>query len=67
LRQTLAAQLYLAGDRPRYPDFIVFGAFQWARSICSVRLLPADDPIEAWRQRLLDAFDGFARGAPGYW
>ena len=67
LRQTLAAQPYLAGDTPRYPDFIVFGAFQWARSISNVRLVQPSDPIESWRQRLLDAFGGFARRAPGYW
>jgi glutathione S-transferase len=67
LRQTLAAQPYLSGDTPLYPDFIVFGAFQWARSISGVRLLQPSDPIDSWRQRLLDAFDGFARSAPGYW
>jgi len=67
LRQTLAAQPYLAGDAPLYPDFIVFGAFQWARSISNVRLVLPSDPIDSWRQRLLDAFDGYARSAPGYW
>jgi glutathione S-transferase len=67
LRQTLAAQPYLAGEAPRYPDFIVFSAFQWARAISNVRLLQPSDPIDAWRQRLLDAFDSFARSAPGYW
>jgi glutathione S-transferase len=67
LRQTLAAQSYLAGDTPLYPDFIVFGTFQWARSISNVRLVQPSDPIDSWRQRLLDAFDGFARRAPGYW
>jgi hypothetical protein len=29
-------------------------------------LLEADDPIYAWRERLLDAFDGMARKSPGY-
>ncbi len=67
LRQTLAAQPYLAGDTPLYPDFIVFGAFQWARSISNVRLVQPSDPIDSWRQRLLDAFGGFARSTPGYW
>jgi glutathione S-transferase len=67
LRQTLAAQSYLAGDTPLYPDFIVFGAFQWARSVSNVRLVQPSDPIDSWRQRLLDAFDGFARSTPGYW
>jgi glutathione S-transferase len=67
LRQTVAVQPYLAGDGPLYPDFIVFGAFQWARSISSLRLVQPSDPIDSWRQRLLDSFDGFARHAPGYW
>ena len=67
LRQTLATQPYLGGDAPLYPDFIVFGEFQWARSISSVRLVQSSDPIDAWRQRLLDAFNGYARSAPGYW
>ncbi|MBV8773520.1 MAG: glutathione S-transferase family protein [Deltaproteobacteria bacterium] len=67
LRQTLRAQPCLAGDTPLYPDFIVFGAFQWARSISKVPLVQPSDPIDTWRQRLLDAFDGFARRAPGYW
>jgi glutathione S-transferase len=67
LRQTLGGQPYLAGDAPRYPDFIVFGAFQWARSISPIRLVESSDPIDGWRQRLLDAFDGLARSAPGYW
>jgi glutathione S-transferase len=67
LRQTLAAQPYLGGGTPLYPDFIVFGAFQWARSVSDVRLVEAPDPIDEWRQRMLDAFDGFARSAPGYW
>jgi glutathione S-transferase len=67
LRQTLVFQPYLAGSAPSYPDFIVFGAFQWARSISHVSLLQPSDPIDAWRQRLLDSFDGFARSAPGYW
>lgn len=67
LRQTLAVQPYLAGDAPLYPDFIVFGAFQWARSISTVPLVQPSDPIDSWRQRLLDSFGGFARQAPGYW
>ncbi len=67
LKQTLAAQPYLGGATPLYPDFIVFGAFQWARAISEIRLLEPSDPIDSWRQRLLDSFDGFARSAPGYW
>jgi glutathione S-transferase len=44
----------------------VFGGFQWARAVSPFRLLEADDPIYAWREKLLDAFDGLARKSPGY-
>jgi len=29
-------------------------------------LLTTDDPVWAWRNRLLAAFDGLAQKAPGY-
>ncbi len=63
LRTTLAAQPYLAGERPAYADYIVFGSFQWPRCISPFALLEADDPIYAWRERMLDAFDGLGRKA----
>jgi glutathione S-transferase len=63
LRTTLAAQPYLAGERPAYADYIVFGSFQWPRCISAFALLEADDPISAWRDRMLDAFDGMGRKA----
>jgi glutathione S-transferase len=67
LRQTLASQPYLGGDAPLYPDHIVFGTLQWARSISPLRLLEPSDPVDAWRNRLLDSFGGLARSAPGHW
>jgi glutathione S-transferase len=63
LRTTLAAQPYLAGERPAYADYIVFGSFQWPRCISTFALLEPDDPIFAWRERMLDAFDGMGRRA----
>lgn len=66
LRQTLAAQPYVGGTAPAYVDYIVFGAFQWARSISDFKLLASDDPVYAWRDRMLDLFDGLARRAKGY-
>jgi glutathione S-transferase len=66
LRQTLKAQPYLGGAKPNYADYIVFGGFQWARVVSPFKLLEADDPIYAWRERLLDAFDGLARKSPGF-
>jgi glutathione S-transferase len=65
-RAILAAQPYLAGDRPLYADYILFGCFMWPRSVSSLRLLTSDDPIYSWRERMLDGFDGLARKAPSY-
>jgi glutathione S-transferase len=66
MRLMLAAQPFFAGDTPNYADYIVFGCFQWSRCISEFQLLTADDPVAAWRARLLEAFDGLARDAPGY-
>jgi glutathione S-transferase len=66
LRLTLRTQLYLGGAAPNYADYIVFGAFQWARVVSPFKLLADNDPVYAWREKLLDAFDSMARNSPGY-
>jgi glutathione S-transferase len=66
LRRTVERQDYLCGTAPAYADYIVFGAFQWARAISDFELVAADDPIHAWRGRMLDLYGGLARQAPGY-
>jgi glutathione S-transferase len=66
MRLTLKTQAYLGGDSPNYADYIVFGGFQWARVVSPFKLLAENDPVHAWRERLLDAFDGMARKSPGY-
>jgi glutathione S-transferase len=66
LRRTVERQKFLGGEAPSYADYVVFGAFQWARAISDFELLAADDPIAAWRGRLLDAFGGLARRSPAY-
>jgi glutathione S-transferase len=66
LRRTVERQDFLAGARPAYADYIVFGAFQWARAISDCELLTADDPVAAWRGRMLDLFGGLARKSPAY-
>jgi glutathione S-transferase len=65
-RLTLKTQPYLGGEKPNYADYIVFGGFQWARVVSPFKLLNEDDPVYAWRERLLDAFDGMARKSPGH-
>lgn len=66
LRITLRTQSFIGGVKPNYGDYIVFGPFQWARVVSPFQLLKEDDPVYAWRERLLDAFGGMARTSPGY-
>src|SRR5437016_14616253 len=63
LRAILQRQSYLAGAQPNFADYIVFGSFLWARAVSPVVLLESGDPVFEWRERLLDAFGGFARNA----
>ena len=66
IRAALDGQPFLSGGHPAYGDYIVFGAFAWARAISYYRLLENDDPVYAWRERMLDLFGGMPRAAPGY-
>jgi glutathione S-transferase len=66
LRLTLKMQKFLGGDEPLYADYAVFGSFQWCRCISDFKLLLPDDPIYAWRQRMLELFDGLAAKAKAY-
>ncbi|MEM1128890.1 MAG: glutathione S-transferase N-terminal domain-containing protein [Pseudomonadota bacterium] len=64
LQSTLGVYPFLGGEAPGYGDYVVFGAFQWAR-VASTRSLAAEDtPLMQWFQRLLGAFDGFAAAQP---
>ena len=66
LRDTVKLQPYLGGTAPSFADYIVFGAFQWARAVCPTALVAEDDPVYAWRGRLLEAYDGLAAKAQGF-
>ena len=59
-------QDFLSGKAPAYADYIVFGAFQWARTISDFELLAKEDPVREWRGRTLDLHGGLARGTPAY-
>ncbi|MGD2140349.1 MAG: glutathione S-transferase C-terminal domain-containing protein, partial [Burkholderiales bacterium] len=63
LRSMLVEQPYIAGEAPSYADYIVFGALQWLRCGSPFPGLTRDDPVFAYRQRLLDLFDGLGRNA----
>lgn len=64
LRAMLLQQPFLGGAQPGYADYIVFGAFQWARVISPVRLLDPEDPVADWFGRCLDLHGGIGRGEP---
>lgn len=66
LRPVLTAQPFASGRAPGFVDYILFGAFQWARVVSPVKLLQPEDPVYAWRERLLDLHGGLAREAKGY-
>ncbi len=66
VRAALDGQDFLSGAAPAYGDYIVFGAFAWARGISDFPLLAAGDPVRAWRDRLLDMYGGMPRSVPGY-
>jgi glutathione S-transferase len=66
LRPGLVQNAFIAGKGPGFADYIVFGAFQWARSVSPLRLLEPDDPVYTWRERMLELFGGYAREATGY-
>jgi len=64
-RRMLKDQPFLAGHHPAYPDYALAGAFLWARTVSLLTLLESDDPIYAWRERMLDLYDGMGRKAKG--
>jgi glutathione S-transferase len=66
LRPTLLQNPFVAGKGPGFADYIVFGTFQWARSLSPLRLLEPDDPVFKWRERMLGLFGGYAKEAKGY-
>ena len=66
LRRTVERQEFISGKSAAYPDYIVFGAFQWARAISDFEVLAPEDPVAVWRGRMLDLFEGLARSAPAY-
>ncbi len=64
LRRVLADRAFVGGPAPLYADHCAFGPLMWARCVSDFALLAADDPVAAWAERMLDAYDGLARAAP---
>ena len=66
LRATLLKQEYLSGKTPGFSDYILFGAFQWARCMSDFSILNADDIVYIWRDKMLNMHEGMALSAVGY-
>jgi glutathione S-transferase len=58
LRSMLTYQPFIGGASPLFADYIVFGAFQFARVVSSYQTLAADDPVRDWFERCLALHDG---------
>jgi glutathione S-transferase len=61
LRSTLTYQPFIGGQSPLFCDYIVFGAFQWARVVSTYQLLEESDPVAQWFERCLDLNGGVGR------
>lgn len=66
LNETLGQQDWFAGDGPAYADYLVFGAFQWARAVSPTGLAEPGTPLAAWNERMLGLFDGLGHSLPAH-
>jgi glutathione S-transferase len=64
MQTLLKRQAYVCGAEPAYADYVLFSIFQWARVMSPREVLAPEDPLSAWRERVLDLFGGFARNVP---
>jgi len=64
LRATLKSFDFLGGSQPNLADYLVFSGLMWARCTSPMPLLAEGDRVFAWRERMLDLFDGMARSVP---
>ncbi|KQT50788.1 beta-aryl ether-cleaving protein [Aureimonas sp. Leaf454] len=55
---------FLGGESPLFADYIVFGAFQWARISSPFAILPASAAVADWFERCLDLHGGDGRSVP---
>jgi glutathione S-transferase len=56
-RAVLKERPYLSGEVALYPDYILFGAFQWARLTSPLKLQKDEPEIAAWFKRIAAAYD----------
>lgn len=61
IRKMLLSQPFIGGEEPLFGDYIIFGAFQWARVLTPYKLFDDGDPVADWFERCLDLHGGIAR------
>jgi len=59
----LGEAAFLAGAKPDYADYILFGTLMWPYTVCRENPLEMSSPTGQWFNRMLDLFDGHARNA----
>ncbi len=63
LRALLQEQAFVNGAAPAFADYCIFGSFMWIRNVSPKVLVSADDPVNAWAERMLDLHGGLARAS----
>lgn len=63
LKLMLKGQKYIGGENPLFADYVVFGALQWMRMVCTIPVLVPEGEVADWFNRLLDMYDGMGRSA----
>jgi len=63
MRGRLDESPFLEGDEAGASDYLVVGAFMWARVCWAGDLVSTGDPVYAWFQRMLDLHGGLGRNA----
>ena len=54
---------FVDGESPAGADYLLFGAFMWARVVSTADLVSNADPVYGWIERMLDLYDGMGRNA----
>ena len=66
LGRQLSEQPFIAGEAPRYVDFVVFSVLQWARLGSPREILAPDTALAAWRARMVGLYDGLGDKFPPF-
>ncbi|MFS8184862.1 glutathione S-transferase family protein [Pseudovibrio denitrificans] len=63
VRDLLATQDWLGGEKAMHADYVLFGTLQWCNVCCADPFFAATDPVQMWFERMLDLHGGVGRKA----